>query len=56
MLTALERASWRRDGFFLRRGFASGTVDRSPRGPAYVNDWMPVSRGGRRVAGATEGS
>lgn len=34
----------------------AGTVDRSPRGPAYVNDWMPVSRGGRRVAGVTEGS
>ena len=24
----------------------AGTVDRAPRGPSYVNDWMPVWRGG----------
>jgi ectoine hydroxylase-related dioxygenase (phytanoyl-CoA dioxygenase family) len=34
----------------------AGTVDRAARGPAYVNDWMPVSRGGQRLAAATEAS
>jgi ectoine hydroxylase-related dioxygenase (phytanoyl-CoA dioxygenase family) len=24
----------------------AGTVDRAPRGPSYVNDWVPVRRGG----------
>jgi hypothetical protein len=28
----------------------AGTVDRNPRGPTYVNDWLPVHRGGRGVA------
>lgn len=32
----------------------AGTVDRAPRGPAYVNDWMPVRRGGAPVSSAAE--
>lgn len=27
----------------------AGTVDHTPRGPAYVNDWVPVRRGGSAV-------
>lgn len=30
----------------------AGTVDRAPRGPAYVNDWMPVRRRGTADAAA----
>lgn len=32
----------------------AGTVDRAPRGPAYVNDWMAVRRGGAPLPATRE--